>query len=202
MTENKTAEWINFAVNRASDIPVIGGRIRKVSMTYGPQPSLTQSSPSRLSTSSDSRPPPSYSSVQTSSSLVVSGGLDSKSIIANIEAKKVTKLDRQSIIQGLRMVDLAAVEYQEGNDSIALDIYLHGLDKIVMGLPASDPETRRALEQKLRLLERKLELPSIYQPVQHTQIMLNLKSFSDLIVHITVSCAKLIKASPVPGKNH
>lgn len=135
MTENKTAEWINFAVNRASDIPVIGGRIRKVSMTYGPQPSLTQSSPSRLSTSSDSRPPPSYSSVQTSSSLVVSGGLDSKSIIANIEAKKVTKLDRQSIIQGLRMVDLAAVEYQEGNDSIALDIYLHGLDKIVMGLP-------------------------------------------------------------------
>ncbi|CAO3690203.1 unnamed protein product [Umbelopsis ramanniana] len=199
MTENKTAEWINFAVNRASDIPVIGGRIRKVSMTYGPQPSLTQSSPSRLSTSSDSRPPPSYSSVQTSSSLVVSGGLDSKSIIANIEAKKVTKLDRQSIIQGLRMVDLAAVEYQEGNDSIALDIYLHGLDKIVMGLPASDPETRRALEQKLRLLERKLELPSIYQPVQHTQIMLNLKSFSDLIVHITVSCAKLIKASPVPG---
>lgn len=135
MTENKTAEWINFAVNRASDIPVIGGRIRKVSMTYGPQPSLTQSSPSRLSTSSDSRPPPSYSSVQTNSSLVVSGGLDSKSIIAKIEAKKVTKLDRQSIIQGLRMVDLAAVEYQEGNDSIALDIYLHGLDKIVMGLP-------------------------------------------------------------------
>jgi hypothetical protein len=135
MAENKTAEWINFAVNRASDIPVIGGRIRKVSMTYGPRPSLTQSSPSRLSTSSDLRPPPSYSSVQTSSSLVVSGGLDSKSIIEKIEAKKVARLDRQSLIQGLRMVDLAAIEYQEGNDSIALDIYLHGLDKIVMGLP-------------------------------------------------------------------
>jgi hypothetical protein len=30
-------------------------------------------------------------------------------------------------------------------------------------------------------------------------MMVNLKSFSDLIVHITVSFAKLIKASPVPG---
>lgn len=135
MAENKTAEWISFAVNRAGDIPVIGGRIRKVSMTYGPQPSVTQSSPSRLSTSSDSRPPPSYSSVESSRSLVVSGDIDSKALIDKISAKKVAKLDRQSIVQGLRMVDLAAIEYQEGNDSIALDIYLHGLDKIVMGLP-------------------------------------------------------------------
>lgn len=137
MAENKTAEWISFAVNRAGDIPVIGGRIRKVSMTYGPQPSLTQSSPSRLSTSSDSRPPPSYSSVATSRSLLVHGDIDPKSLIEKISAKRVDKLDRQSIIQGLRMVDLAAEEYQQGNDSIALDIYLHGLDKIVMGLPGT-----------------------------------------------------------------
>lgn len=137
MAENKTAEWISFAVNRAGDIPVIGGRIRKVSMTYGPQPSLTQSSPSRLSTSSDSRPPPSYSSVATNRSLIVHGDIDPKSLIEKISAKRVDKLDRQSIIQGLRMVDLAAEEYQQGNDSIALDIYLHGLDKIVMGLPGT-----------------------------------------------------------------
>ncbi|CAM0135995.1 hypothetical protein VKS41_005628 [Umbelopsis sp. WA50703] len=199
MTENRTAEWISFAVSRAGDIPVIGGRIRKVSMTYGPRPSITQSSPSRLSTSSDTQPPPSYSTVERNS-LVVANEINSKSIIERISSKQLTKLDRQSIIQGLRMVELAAVEYQEGNDTIALDIYLHGLDKIVMGLPVeSDPDTRKALESKLRLLERKLELPSTFQSVQEVQMIANLKSFSDLIVHITVSCAQLIKASPVPG---
>jgi hypothetical protein len=64
----------------------------------------------------------------------------------------------------------------------------------------SDPDTRKALESKLRLLERKLELPSTFQSVQEVQMIANLKSFSDLIVHITVSCAQLIKASPVPGE--
>lgn len=134
MTENRTAEWINFAVSRAGDIPVIGGRIRKVSMTYGPRPNITQSSPSRLSSSSDTQPPPSYSSVERNNMVAVNE-ISSKSIIERINSKQLTKLDRQSIIQGLRMVELAAVEYQEGNDTIALDIYLHGLDKIVMGLP-------------------------------------------------------------------
>jgi hypothetical protein len=50
-------------------------------------------------------------------------------------SKTGRSLDRKSIIQGIKLVAIAADEYNEGNDTVALDIYLTGLDKIVMALP-------------------------------------------------------------------
>lgn len=55
--------------------------------------------------------------------------------LANAISKSGRTLDRKSIIQGIKLVAIAADEYDEGNDSVALDIYLTGLDKIVMALP-------------------------------------------------------------------
>jgi hypothetical protein len=55
--------------------------------------------------------------------------------LANAISKSNRTLDRKSIIQGIKLVAIAADEYDEGNDIVALDIYLTGLDKIVMALP-------------------------------------------------------------------
>lgn len=46
------------------------------------------------------------------------------------------KLDKQSISRGMKLVLIAVDEYEQGNESIALDIYLTGVDKIMMALPS------------------------------------------------------------------
>lgn len=45
-------------------------------------------------------------------------------------------LDRRSISQGMKLVSIAADEYDVGNETVALDIYLTGIDKILMALPS------------------------------------------------------------------
>lgn len=46
-------------------------------------------------------------------------------------------LDRRSISQGMKLVAIAADEYDDGNKTVALDIYLSGIDKILMALPST-----------------------------------------------------------------
>lgn len=48
----------------------------------------------------------------------------------------VDSLDRRSISQGMKLVAIAADEYEDGNNTVALDIYLSGIDKILMALPS------------------------------------------------------------------
>ncbi len=48
-----------------------------------------------------------------------------------------SNIDRHSISQGMKLVSIAADEYEEGNESVALDIYLTGVDKILMALPST-----------------------------------------------------------------
>lgn len=48
----------------------------------------------------------------------------------------VENLDRKSISQGMKLVAIAADEYEDGNETVALDIYLSGIDKILMALPS------------------------------------------------------------------
>jgi hypothetical protein len=49
----------------------------------------------------------------------------------------LSNIDRHSISQGMKLVSIAADEYEEGNESVALDIYLTGVDKILMALPST-----------------------------------------------------------------
>lgn len=51
-------------------------------------------------------------------------------------ASAVENLDRKSISQGMKLVAIAADEYEDGNETVALDIYLSGIDKILMALPS------------------------------------------------------------------
>lgn len=47
-----------------------------------------------------------------------------------------TVVDKKGIVHGIRLVEIAVDEYECGNEAIALDIYLSGLDKIIMALPS------------------------------------------------------------------
>lgn len=51
-------------------------------------------------------------------------------------------LDRKSVSQGMKLVAIAADEYEDGNDDVALDIYLSGIDKILMALPSKSLKHR------------------------------------------------------------
>lgn len=50
--------------------------------------------------------------------------------------KSTSNIDRHSISQGMKLVSIAADEYEQGNESVALGIYLTGIDKILMALPS------------------------------------------------------------------
>lgn len=60
----------------------------------------------------------------------------SKQTPANVSLQQQSNIDRHSISQGMKLVSIAADEYEEGNETVALDIYLTGVDKILMALPS------------------------------------------------------------------
>ncbi|KAI9030898.1 hypothetical protein CLU79DRAFT_694941 [Phycomyces nitens] len=61
----------------------------------------------------------------------------------------MSSLDRKSIAQGMRLVSIAADEYDEGNEALGLEIYLSGIDKVLMALPSKYTLTKMALKEKL-----------------------------------------------------
>ncbi|KAF7727947.1 hypothetical protein EC973_006835 [Apophysomyces ossiformis] len=81
--------------------------------------------------------------------------------------KQTNNLDRRKITRGLQLVELAADAYEDGNDAVALDVYLSGVDMILMALPnKSDSKTKLALRDKLQSVEDRagiLQLPSSHQ---------------------------------------
>ncbi|KAG2232055.1 hypothetical protein INT48_009403 [Thamnidium elegans] len=71
-------------------------------------------------------------------------------------------IDRHSISQGMKLVSIAADEYEEGNESDALGIYLTGVDKILMALPnKTDVNTKMAIREKLQSVEERVGLINI-----------------------------------------
>lgn len=47
-----------------------------------------------------------------------------------------SQVDRKGISAGIQLVGIAVDEFDSGNEAIALEIYLSGLDKIIMSLPS------------------------------------------------------------------
>ncbi|KAI8875968.1 hypothetical protein K501DRAFT_201513 [Backusella circina FSU 941] len=71
--------------------------------------------------------------------------------------KQQANIDRHSISQGMKLVSIAADEYESGNESTALEIYLTGIDKIIMALPnKADVNTRMAIRDKLASVEERV----------------------------------------------
>ncbi|KAL9555868.1 hypothetical protein MBANPS3_002150 [Mucor bainieri] len=98
---------------------------------------------------------------------------------ANSSSKQVANLpsniDRHSISQGMKLVSIAADEYEEGNESVALDIYLTGVDKILMALPnKTDQNTKLAIREKLQSVEERvgiLNLATSQKKIQQEELL-------------------------------
>lgn len=74
------------------------------------------------------------------------------------------KVDRKGISAGIQLVGIAADEFESGNEAVALDIYLSGLDKIIMSLPSKFLKlTDRILFFKLVLDLRDLKTRQVLQ---------------------------------------
>ncbi|CAO0795834.1 unnamed protein product [Mucor circinelloides] len=97
----------------------------------------------------------------------------------NTNSKQLTNLpsniDRHSISQGMKLVSIAADEYEEGNESVALDIYLTGVDKILMALPnKTDANTKMAIREKLQSVEERvgiLNLATSQKKIQQEELL-------------------------------
>ncbi|KAI9312947.1 hypothetical protein BX666DRAFT_1983570 [Dichotomocladium elegans] len=87
-------------------------------------------------------------------------------------------LDRKSIAQGMKLVAIAADEYEDGNGAVGLDIYLSGIDKILMALPnKTDPKTKTALREKLTSVEERVGI--LHIATQHRQKHLQDEQWDD-----------------------
>ncbi|CEP19551.1 hypothetical protein [Parasitella parasitica] len=90
-------------------------------------------------------------------------------------SKQTANIDRHSISQGMKLVSIAADEYEQGNESVALDIYLTGVDKILMALPnKTDKNTKRAIKEKLYSVEERvgiLNLATSQKRIQQQELV-------------------------------
>ncbi|CAO3631234.1 unnamed protein product [Mucor hiemalis] len=108
----------------------------------------------------------------------------SKQTPANVSSQQQSNIDRHSISQGMKLVSIAADEYEEGNETVALDIYLTGVDKILMALPnKTDMTTKMAIREKLQSVEERvgiLNLATSQKKIQQQQMLEdNIESFDN-----------------------
>ncbi|KAI9358058.1 hypothetical protein BD770DRAFT_387700 [Pilaira anomala] len=83
---------------------------------------------------------------------------------------KQSNIDRRSISQGMKLVSIAADEYEGGNEADALGIYLTGVDKILMALPnKTDINTKIAIKEKLSSVEERVGLINTSKKIQQQQ---------------------------------
>lgn len=99
----------------------------------------------------------------------------SKQTPTALSLQQQSNIDRHSISQGMKLVSIAADEYEEGNESVALDIYLTGVDKILMALPnKTDMTTKMAIREKLQSVEERvgiLNLATSQKKIQQQQLL-------------------------------
>ncbi|KAG1050482.1 hypothetical protein G6F43_007246 [Rhizopus delemar] len=118
------------------------------------------------------------------------------------------KLDKQSISRGMKLVLIAVDEYEQGNESIALDIYLTGVDKIMMALP-NQTDTKMAIKEKLLILKERIDkdkfgLLSGRDPINKVMSstdkdpIIQFKQLGQSVVSGSVRLAVFIKRSPIP----
>lgn len=79
--------------------------------------------------------PPPYASIHNKS--FVNKLIDNTTF--NLFSKST--INKKSLTQGIKLVEFAVDEFESGNEALALDIYLSGLDKIIMALPSKNDKS-------------------------------------------------------------
>ncbi|GAN06291.1 hypothetical protein MAM1_0118c05771 [Mucor ambiguus] len=89
----------------------------------------------QLPTSSADHPPPYNNTAQKSTYSQLVDKLIDKTTSKLGYYSTSRSVDRKSLSQGVKLVEIAVDEFETGNEAIGLDVYLAGLDKIIMALP-------------------------------------------------------------------
>ncbi|KAG0736443.1 hypothetical protein G6F57_000032 [Rhizopus arrhizus] len=137
--------------------------------------------------------------------------IEINNLAERIKKDERDKLDKESISRGMKLVLIAVDEYEQGNESIALDIYLTGVDKIMMALP-NKTDTKMAIKEKLLILKERIDkdkfgLMSSRDPIKKVMSstdkdpILQFKQLGQSVVSGSVRLAVLIKQSPIPGNS-
>ncbi|KAI7866343.1 hypothetical protein BDF14DRAFT_1814246 [Spinellus fusiger] len=118
-----------------------------------------------------------------------------------VEVEPIT-MDKKQIDHGLTLIQVATEMDQAGNHTMAADLYLMGLERMLCALPLeSDPKIKQALEKKLvefketkgLNLQGASKLTSDLQ--QETEEPYSLKG---LIINAAILSAVALKRSPLP----
>ncbi|KAG1053480.1 hypothetical protein G6F46_002327 [Rhizopus delemar] len=99
---------------------------------------------------------------------------------------------------------MGADEYEEGNDSTALNIYLTGIDMIIMALP-NKTINKGAIHKKLLSVEERIGMSMVdkVRMKQKEEIKEDwlswFKETGECVIHWSVRLAFAIKQSPLPN---
>ncbi|CAO3655072.1 unnamed protein product [Mucor hiemalis] len=119
-----------------------------------------------------------------------------------------TTIDKKQMDHAVTLINVATDMNNSGNQQMAIDLYMMGLDKMMSALPLeSDPTVKAALERKLiEIKERhQLSLVSlddiIKDPEQQDEEEKNnplRAQISNLVINAAVLSAVALKKSPIP----
>ncbi|CEP13393.1 hypothetical protein [Parasitella parasitica] len=103
-------------------------------------------------------------------------------------------VDRKSLSQGVRLVEIAVDEFETGNEAIGLDVYLAGLDKIIMAMPnLKEIRTKEALRERLTSLEGRVGISTQQSTSQQDNITVeNEESHENSIINKFYSISQLL----------
>ncbi|CAO3619373.1 unnamed protein product [Mucor fragilis] len=124
---------------------------------------LYSSNMSQLPTSSAEHPPPYDNAAPKSTySQLVDKLMDTATSKLGYSTRR--SVDRKSLSQGVKLVEIAVEEFETGNEAIGLDVYLAGLDKIIMALPnLREIKTKQVLKERLTSLEERVGITAQQQ---------------------------------------
>ncbi|KAI9273799.1 hypothetical protein EDC94DRAFT_592803 [Helicostylum pulchrum] len=109
-----------------------------------------------------------------------------------------TKVYRKGISSSIKLLEVAADEFDGGNEEIALDIYLAGLEKIIMSLPnLKDRTTKQALREKLISLEKRVGIVSNLQVNNNQQMKLidQVSTSSNTLINRFLTLSNILMSS-------
>ncbi|KAG1439846.1 hypothetical protein G6F56_012148 [Rhizopus delemar] len=151
-----------------------------------------------------SAPPPPYENIVQEKKKYSFSSIWKRASFSSVYSEPVvemspTMIDKEQVEQGITLLNIATdMNNARSNPSMAFDLYLMGLEKIMSALPLdSDPCAKLALERKLMLLKEahQLEIKEVEKEEQEKPIR---RQFSDLVINAAILGAVALKKSPIP----
>ncbi|KAI8098432.1 uncharacterized protein B0P05DRAFT_521905 [Gilbertella persicaria] len=115
-------------------------------------------------------------------------------------------IDKKQIEHAATLINVATDMNNSGNQQMAIDLYMMGLDKLVAALPLeSDPIVKTSLERKLVELNKRHQLSPVSvdddeeeEEEKEEEGKSVRTQISNLVINATVLSAVALKKSPIP----